>query len=119
MFAQLTVSFTMLHSWPSESLYHCPHTKQIHVVRKVTTIYGLCRGKYARAKDVTIIHSTTASHTLGHPCLVSLPFMNPNIPHLNFSFTCLLSIFTAYTCIGAYGHIKSNMYLLPQIICRR
>ena len=31
--------------------------------------------KQCQFEDVTIIHCTNASHTLGHPCLVSLLFM--------------------------------------------
>ena len=122
MFAQLTMSFTMLYSWPSiESLYHCPRTKQIHVVRKVATIYvGLVWRKIYTSKleDVTIIHSATASHALSHTCLVSLLFMAflystlliRRILYLLVSFPFL----TTCTCIG---DIKSNMYLWPQTLC--
>ena len=73
--------YTMLRLWPyRESIYHCPHTKQIHVVSESGDNIGLVwrkiyTSKQCQFEDVTIIHSTTASHTLGHPCLVSLLFM--------------------------------------------
>ena len=48
----------------------------------------ICTGKQCQFEDVT-----TASHTLGHPCLVTLLFMaSLYIPHFfysqNFIFTC-------------------------------
>ena len=40
--ALMTMRFTMLCLWPSrEFLYHCPHTKQIHVVSKSGDNIGL------------------------------------------------------------------------------
>ena len=53
----------------------------------MATIQGLCGGNFPRASDVSskyvaIIHCTTASRSVGHPCLVSLLY----IPSLHSPF---------------------------------
>ena len=72
-------------------------------------------------KTVPLIHCATTSHTLGHPCLVSLLFMSSLYSTLfnsqNVLFTCLLSFFTAFTCneqkikLGHNAHIKISIHL--------
>ena len=42
------------------------------------------KSKQCQFEDITIIHSTTASHALHHPCLVSLLFMASIIPNWIF-----------------------------------
>ena len=116
-FAQLTI----LCSWPSTYIILSPLSS--HFTKQTVKFY---RSKRCRFKYVAIIHSTTASQS---SLSCRLAFYGIPIFHtfLIRRYYCLLSFFTAFTCMVcniflAISPLKksniSGLKLLPQMFCR-
>ena len=99
LFTSLACHFSLLS--PISSLPCSSYTPSLllsgYLSLYLFTHQSSCGEDFTRASDVSskyvaIIHCTTASRSLGHPCLVSLLFIYlPFFNSKNFLFTCLIS----------------------------